>query len=264
MKNVSRLCRGLIAGAILGLSANGLAAHSVQLAPNTTFSPAQQTAIEKIVHNYLVSNPEVLVEASKALRDKTEKEQLSRVQKAIMANKADLFHNPQTPAVGDPKANINVVEFFDYQCGHCRSAAPAIKALMKDNPNVRFVFKELPIFGGNSKYAAQAALAANQQNKYLELHNKIFSADGPLSKDQVTQYATEVGLDMTNLTKAMNSPALEQQIRDNFRLAEKLGIMGTPAFIIGNLETNQFKFIPGAASESILQAAIQAVKTGNN
>lgn len=260
MKYAPRFCHRLLASAILGVSAIAMAA---QPQATTPFSPQQKTAIETIVHHYLVSHPEVLVEASKSLQEKTEKAQQSRVQKAIVANKADLFHNPQTPAVGNPKAALNVVEFFDYQCGHCRTAAPAIKALMKTNPNVRFVFKELPIFGSNSKYAAQAALAANQQDKYLLLHNKIFSADGPLSKDEVMQFATDIGLDTSQLSKAMSSPALEKQIRDNFRLAEQLGIMGTPAFIIGNTQTNQFKFIPGAASKSVLQTAIQAVKTDN-
>lgn len=251
-----KLCRLL---GVITLCAATSAFASAQ--PSDVFSASQKTAIEKITRAYLINHPDVLVEASKSLQAKAQKEQMSHVQQAILNNKKDLFNNPDTPTAGNPKATIHVVEFFDYQCGHCRSAAPIIKTLMAHNPAVQFIFKELPIFGGDSKYAAEAALASHAQGKYLALHNKLFSADGPLSKTQVMRFASDVGLDNSQLSTAMNAPAIEQQIKDNFRLAESLGIMGTPAFVIGNTQTNQFQFIPGAASESILQKAIQSVKT---
>lgn len=256
MKILSKLC-GLFS--VITLCATTPVFASAQ--PPAVFSAAQKTAIEKITRAYLISHPDVLVEASKSLQAKAQKEQMSHIQQAILNHKKELFNNPHTPTAGNPKATIHVVEFFDYQCGHCRSAAPMIKTLMAHNPAVQFIFKELPIFGGNSKYAAQAALASNSQGKYLALHNKLFSADGPLSKEQVMTFASDVGLDKPQLSTAMNAPVIEQQIKDNFRLAESLGIMGTPAFIVGNTQTNQFQFIPGAASESVLQKAIQSVKT---
>lgn len=230
------------------------------LAAGTTFTPKQKTAIEKIVHSYLVAHPEVLVEASQALQAKQAQQQQSKAMAAISANKKALFHDPNTPTAGNPDGNVYLVEFFDYQCGHCRAVFPAIEHIMQKDKNVKFFFKELPIFGGASKYAAKAALYANTQGKYMPLHDALFSAKDMLTKDKVNQFAQQAGLNVATLTNTIQSPKYEAMIRANFALAQKLGIMGTPAFIVSNKAETKFQFIPGATSEQGLQAAIQAVQ----
>jgi protein-disulfide isomerase len=247
----------------LAMTALTFATASV-LAANTThthvFTPIQKKAIEKIVHKYLVAHPEVLVEASQALQAQQQQQQQSKAMQAISANKKALFHDPNTPVAGNPNGSVNVVEFFDYQCGHCRTVFPIIESIMQKDKNVKFFFKELPIFGGASKYAAKVALAANAQGKYLSLHDAIFSAKDALTKDKVNQFAQEAGLDVSKLTSEIQKPKYEAMVRANFALAQKLGIMGTPAFVISNKAETKFQFIPGATSEQGLQAAIQAVQ----
>ena len=180
--------------------------------------------------------------------------------KAIEANKRQLFNDPNTPTAGNPNGNVYFVEFFDYQCGHCREVYKVVKNIMAKDSNVKFIFKELPIFGGPSKYAAKAALAANKEGKYLELHNKLFESQEMLTQAKIKTYITSINLDVDKLTREMQNPKYEKDIRGNFALAQKLGIMGTPAFVISNKAETRFQFIPGAASEQRLQAAIQAVQ----
>jgi protein-disulfide isomerase len=224
------------------------------------FTPVQKTAIEKIVHQYLVQHPEVLVEASQALQAKQVQAQQGKAMQAISANKEALFNDPNTPTAGNPNGNVYVVEFFDYQCGHCRTVFPVIESIMAKDKNVKFFFKELPIFGGASKYAAKAALASNKYGKYLAFHDKLFSAKNMLDEDKVKQLAQQSGLDVKKLTAEMQDPKYEAAIRANFALAQKLGIMGTPAFVVSNKAETKFQFIPGATDEQGLQAAIQAVQ----
>ncbi len=224
------------------------------------FTSTQKTAIEQIVRNYLIQHPEVLVEASQALQNQQANQQESQSIKAIAANKKALFNDPNTPTAGNPNGDVYLVEFFDYQCGHCRAMSDVIKKVMAQNKNVKVFFKELPIFGGASVYAAQAALAANAQGKYVVLHNAIFSAQDTLTQEKVNQLAQTAGVDVAALTREMQKPVYAAQVRANFALAQKLGIMGTPALVISNKAQTKFQFIPGATSMSNLQAALAAVQ----
>lgn len=236
------------------------AAYAAAPTTSPTFSPKQTKAIEKIIRSYLVANPQVLVEVAQSLELQKRQKQQSQAMTAIGKNKQDLFANPDSPAIGPKKPTAYVVEFFDYQCGHCRAVAPAVTNIMKKDKTVRFVFKELPIFGGASKLAAQAALAANKHGKYKAVHDALFSATSALNKQSVLKYATKAGLNASKISKEMNKHDIEKQLRDNFQLAQKLGIMGTPAFVISNGAMTKFQFVPGAVDESRLQAMIQAVQ----
>jgi protein-disulfide isomerase len=228
----------------------------------TSFTPVQTTAIEKIVHDYLVTNPEVLVEASKTLQAQQQKKMESEAMTSVMQNKAKLFDDAQSPSVGDKAAPVAVVEFFDYQCGHCREMQPQVDKLIQQDKSVRVIFKELPIFGGASQLAAKAALAAAMQpgNKYYAFHNALFGAQGPLNNDSIMAIAKKEGLDAAKLQKDMNSPVVEQQLKSNFELAQALHVMGTPTFVIGNKAETKFKYIPGATSLDDLKKQINAVK----
>ena len=231
----------------------------VNAAQDNQFNPKQKTAIQKIVHEYIVTNPEVLVEASRALQQKQQQNMVQNARQAIQANAKQLFNN-QSPVAGNKQGKVNLVEFFDYQCIHCKQMVGVIGGLIKTNSDLRVVYKEFPIFGPNSQYAAAAALAANKQGKYHALHNALMAEKNKLNKDSVLRIAKKVGLDTEQLQKDMKDPAIKKELEANLDLAKKLGLGGTPAFVVAaNPLKDAMKafFVPGAASQAMLQGLIK-------
>lgn len=226
------------------------------------FTPEQIKHLDIIIHDYLVKNPHVLVEASRALQMQQEKKLRAEAQTGIIQNKTALFNNPNSPAIGNQAASVTLVEFFDYQCGHCRVVAPAIEKLISEDKNLQVIFKELPIFGGVSDYAAKAALAAAKQpgNKYYIFHTLLLTSSAPLTKESIMEIAKKAGLDITALNKDMDSPEIQQQLHDNMELAQALKIVGTPTFVITNNTHTKFAYIPGAASMEELKKEMQKVQ----
>jgi protein-disulfide isomerase len=229
----------------------------------TTFTPSQVKELHKIIYNYVVNNPEVLVAASEKLRQKAQAKEQAVAMGAIKANTKEIFNDPHSPVAGNPKGDVTLVEFFDYQCGHCKAMEPVVENIMASNKNLRVVYKELPIFGGASQYAAKAALAANMQGKYQAFHQALMKAKNPMTKEKVMAIAKKVGLDTKKLKKDMDSNTVENAIKADFALAQKLQLMGTPAFIIGNKSGTDFKFMPGAVPQATLQKAIAAAAANN-
>ena len=157
-------------------------------ATNNAITPAQKTEIQEVVRQYLLDKPEVLVEALQNFQRK-QYEQAEQTVKKTQANVSQfanaLFKQNNDPGVGNPNGKVTVVEFFDYQCSHCIDMAPVIDSMIKSNPDVRLVLKEFPIRGPMSQFAARAALAANKQGKYYELHNALLTAQQPLTEASV-------------------------------------------------------------------------------
>jgi len=245
------------------IAAFAFAAISVAYAAPTTtsFTPAQVAQLHTIIHDYLVANPQVLVEASQVLQAQQEKKMEASAMSGIAANKTALFDNAESPSMGSKNAPVTLVEFFDYQCGHCREMEPEIEKLIAQDKNLHIIFKELPIFGGMSTDAAKAALAANMQpGKYYMFHNLLLTSEGGLTKEKVMDLAQKAGLNIATLNKDMASPVVDKQIRDNFKLAQALKIMGTPTFVITNKAETKFAYIPGATSLTDLQAKIASVQ----
>jgi protein-disulfide isomerase len=240
------------------------------LAMAASFDKDQVTEIQKIVHEYLVSNPEVLVEASQALQKQEMSKIEEKAQSAIVANAKALFADTSNPVLGNPKGNITIIEFFDYQCPHCKDMGVVVEAAIKNNKDVRVVLKELPIFGATSKDATSAALAANLQgaDQYQKFHKALLTAPNPLNKTRVMAVAKTVGLDVKKLEKDMQSDAIQKQIDENFKLAQALELVGTPSFVIGKWvvdgKDNTGKdalFVPGVVDEAGMQDLINQVKT---
>lgn len=223
---------------------------------------AQKQDIEKVVHDYIVTNPEVLVEASQALQQKQQAQMQQKVQSAISANAADLFNDTMSIA-GNPKGQVTLVEFFDYQCIHCKKMAPVISGVVAADKNVRVIYKEFPIFGEGSEVASKAALAASMQGKYQQMHDALIKSDKKLNKDVVMNIAKSVGLNLYKLKTDMASKSVTEALDKNRQLAEKLHLMGTPAFIVAATPEGQLKsgteplFVPGAMSEQALQDLIK-------
>jgi|GEM_PF-561300 len=220
-------------------------------------SPAKQRQIEQVIRNYLVSNPEILVEAQKALIAKRKQAVQAHISKAIPENTQALFFS-KSPSAGNAKGKITIVEFFDYQCRHCKEMTMIMDNILANNKDVRIVYKDYPIIDNVSRYAAKAALAAAKQGKYLAFHRALMQAP-TITKETINKLAESLALDPTRFADALKSPAVEDQLEENRELGEKLGIRGTPAMIIASqLSSPEIKsyFIAGATSQKKLQAII--------
>ncbi len=248
---------------------SGLVLMNVSFAEtqSATFTPEQAQQIKTIVHDYLLKNPQILVEVSKKLQQQQAAKQEVKARKAITDNAAALFGDQNTPTVGNTDGNVTLVEFFDYQCIHCKMVSPVIDKLIKANPNLRVVYKSLPIFGKVSQMAAVAAMASIKQGKYNEFHEALMAADKRLSAKVIMAIAKKAGLNTDELKKDMQSSVIKSELKQNFSLANALGIIGTPAFIIAkyNTKTNALEknangksvfFVPGAAEQVYLQHRI--------
>ena len=172
------------------------------------FTADQVTQLHQIIRDYLVSNPNVLVQASQALQAQQEQKMQSVAIAAIQNNKTELFDDSNSPTLGSKTAAATLVEFYDYQCGHCKQMAPIIEKLIGSDKNLHVIFKELPIFGENSKFAAEAALASEKQGKFYVFHNLLLSSNSALTKEKVMQLAKHAGLNIAKLKLEMPSPAI--------------------------------------------------------
>ncbi|MDO8289397.1 MAG: DsbA family protein [Parvibaculum sp.] len=215
------------------------------------FNKTQTKAIEQIVRDYIVAHPEVLIEAMTSL-DAKEAAAKKKVQdSAISKNRDAIFNDPTSFVAGNPKGDVTIVEFFDYNCGYCKRAVqPLLDTVAKDG-KVRLVLKELPILGPSSVTASHAALAAHRQGKYMELYKALYAHKGPLDDEAVFNIAADIGLDIKQLSKDMMDPAIAKIIAKNEKLAEALSISGTPSFVIGD------RFYPGVQDTDQLVAAIK-------
>ncbi len=229
---------------------------NAEAAASDAFSSQQVQQLQQVVHDYLVSNPQVLVEASEALRDQMQQGQEKAAMGAIKNHTKQLFNDVHSPVAGNPQGGVTLVEFFDYQCGHCKEMTEIVDQLIKANKNLRVVFKEMPIFGGASEFASEAALASQKQGKYFAFHNALMKAGNPLSKEKILEIAKSVGLNTDQLNKDLAASEISNQIENTMQLAQDLKLMGTPAFVLANRSGTQFAFIPGATSQKALQTQI--------
>lgn len=203
------------------------------------------------VRAYLLEHPEVIEEAVQKLQEKKVAEAANLAKAGMVKHRKALEQDPRD-FVANPNGKITVVEFFDYRCGYCKTSAPEILQIIRENPDVRFVFKEFPIFGEVSETAARIALTAEGKTKALQLY-KALMEDRGLDEAALDRHMVEAGLDPATVRKAAASPAITEQLDDVRTLAQALGLQGTPAFIIGDY------VIPGADLDAV-KAAIAKVK----
>jgi len=207
--------------------------------------PAAQKQVIKVVHDYLVKNPEILVDMSTELDKRQKAAEAAAQEKAIAKDAKLLFHSPHGYVAGNPNGKVSVVEFFDYNCGFCRHALPTVVKLTKTDPDVRVVLKELPIFGKDSEDASRVALASLQQDpsKYFELHQRLFEQPGKADEAKALSIAKSLGLNVDQLKKDMHDPTVDATLKENRQLAIDLGLQGTPLYLVGT------KVIPGAPDD---------------
>lgn len=221
-------------------------------------SEAQKQAVEQQIRQFIMNNPEVMMESLQAYDAKQRDEQEQAAQKAVASNRDALERDANTPVGGNVKGDVTVVEFFDYRCGYCKKVLPSIQELIKSDSSVRLVFKELPILGPDSVTAARAALATWRiaPDKYVPLHVALMEARGELSEARVLEMAKKIGIDSDKLKATMNDPQITAQLERNSALAQTLQIGGTPAFVIGG------KLVPGAVDLATLQEMVKAARAG--
>jgi protein-disulfide isomerase len=205
------------------------------------------------VRAYLLEHPEVIEEAVVKLRQKQTLEQAKASASTLSKYRQQLERDPRDLVI-NPNGEFTVVEFFDYRCGYCKVVAPEVVKLIQENPDVRFVFKEFPIFGEVSDSAAKLALTPQGKAKGVELY-KAWMADKGLDEAALDRHLADAGLDPAAVRKAANDPAIAAQIHDIRLLAGALGLQGTPAFVVGDY------VIPGADIGSV-RAALAKVKSG--
>ena len=214
------------------------AAMSQSLAQDagTTLTPSQKYEVKTIVQEYIKNNPEIILEAIRVLREREGQAQPKQMKQHPIHNKEQLLNDPASPVAGNPNGNVTIVEFFDYLCQYCRQVFPDIQSLLKQDKNIKYIFKELPILSKNSEIAARVALVIwkNYREKHLEFHTKMMKSRSNLTERRILRIAKSVGAKIDLVKNQMYSSDINVSLRQNFKLAQRLGVSGTPGFIIGN------------------------------
>lgn len=225
-----------------------------------SFSPAQRAEIEAIIKNFLLKNPEVLADVMAELEKRQASAEAEKAKGAIKQNEQALFNSKYQVVLGNPKGDVTMVEFFDYNCGFCKRAFADMMDLMKSDPKLRVVLKEFPVLGQGSVEAAQVAVAVFMQDrsgkKYLEFHQKLLTGRGQADRTRALAVAKEVGLDMARLEKDMANPEVKATLEESYRLAQSVGINGTPSYVIGD------DLIIGAVGLATLREKINTARCG--
>ncbi|MEQ8745182.1 DsbA family protein [Pyruvatibacter sp.] len=244
----------LLVAAPIGASAQQSAPQEgVQLGEDV-FSDVQKEAIGEVIRDYLIANPQLMLEVMDALDAYESIAEREQQRVIINANRDALERDGVSYVAGNPEGSITVIEFFDYRCPYCKQTADDMQKLIETTDDVRLVLKELPILGPDSTVASQAAIAAVPQGKYLPFHFALLRSEGKLDREKVMEIAEDVGLDVDRLARDMESARVEAIIDNNRALAREVGVRGTPAFIIGD------ELVPGAAPLEALEARIEAVR----
>ncbi|MCK1277379.1 DsbA family protein [Bradyrhizobium sp. 61] len=196
-------------------------------------SQIPQDEFEQRVRNYLLAYPEVVGEALSRLEAK-QGELQAAAEAALKSHEAEVFQDPDSPVGGNPNGNVTLVEFFDYNCPYCRAMTPVMAKAEAADPQLRIVYKEFPILGQDSVFAAKAALAANKQGKYVAFHRALYQVRGQIDEAKVIEVAASVGLDVSRLKSNMQDAAINAMLAKNLKLAQTLQINGTPVFVTAN------------------------------
>jgi len=231
--------RNLLATAVAGASGvlvGVVGAHFLNPAPHG------RGAIEATVHDYILEHPEILPEAMHRLEAREAARSISSERRAIETPFAGAW-------AGNPHGDVTLVMFTDYSCGYCRASAPDVKRLLAEDPKLKVVWREIPILGPDSETAARAALAAAKQGRYFAFHQAMFSG-GRADPAHVAEVERQTGLDASRLAADEAAADVRQEIAANLALSGRLGVSGTPAFVIGD------QMLSGAVGYEALAKAI--------
>ena len=215
-----------------------------------------RAAVEAIVRDYLLANPEILYEMQAAYEAKQQAERQERARRTLAERRDEVFSSPHQTEIGNPDADVTVVEFFDYNCSFCARALDDMDAMLADDPKLRFVLKEVPIIRPESVGAHRVSLAvyALAPEKYGEFHRALFAADGVKTDRKALEVALSLGLDEKAVREAANAATVTEAFREATGLAEALGVTGTPSYVIGD------ELLFGAIGADTLRAKVAAMR----
>ena len=219
-------------------------------------APIDKEQINAAIREYLLENPEIMLDVQDALQEKQQAQQRLAQSGAIEDNRAAIFENMVDPVLGNREGADTVVEFFDYNCGFCQRAMADMVSMMEDDSELKFVLKEFPILGPDSEAAHRVALAFQDLHpeKYAEFHLRLLGFDGRANEELAVRIATELGAGEPKLPTRMQDASIDERIRNTYALASELGITGTPAYVIGD------EVISGAMGQSVLTQKIANVR----
>ena len=217
------------------------------------FSESEMATIKQLALEALLENPEILREASRILQAREEQQRNDNVSNLIREYSSELTNTEDTVVIGNPTGDITIVEFFDYNCPYCKTAATDLQNLIKADENIKFIPREWPILNNNSVIAAKAALASIAQGKYKEYHWRLMK-EGSLTETKIFEIAKNLEIDIASLKKDMESEFVINHIAKSTALARRIGFSGTPLFII------EGKFFPGFIPLEELELIISDIR----
>jgi protein-disulfide isomerase len=246
---------------IAALFAFLLASPTVLVAQSQSFNAAQRGEIERIVREYLLKNPELMQEVLAELDKRQALAEAEKHRTAVKQHSEAIFNSPRQVTIGNTQGDVTVVEFFDYNCGYCKRAMVDMLDLLKGDGKVKFVLKEFPVLGEASVQAAQVAAAVRMQDKtggkkYLEFHQKLLTGRGPADKARALAAAKEVGLDVARIERDMAGDEVKATLEESFKIAEALGLNGTPSYVVGN------DVLIGAVGLNALKEKVNSARCG--
>jgi protein-disulfide isomerase len=222
----------------------------------TSDGKVDRTQIEAIIRDYLLKNPEILLEVQDALDAKQKEEQRIASEGVIRQDRDEIFNSKYDGVVGNPNGKVTIVEFYDYNCGFCKRAIQDMRALTKADPDLRFVLKEFPILGPDSQKASVVSMAFHKlmPEKYGAFHNALLGGEGRATEAAAIKVALSLGEDEAKLREAMKDPEIPQIFSKTYDLANRLTITGTPSYVVGN------EVVFGALGQEVLAQKIAAAK----
>ena len=251
----SRSYRSWFAYCTTALAAVGLVLVMMMPLPSRAadFSPEQKESIRVLIKEYLIANPEIIQEAMNELEKRQTENEKAAQAKAVTELMPALSQSARATVIGNPKGDVTLVEFFDYNCGYCKSALNDLVKLVKEDSKLRVVIRDFPVLGPESVEAAVVAVAARQQfsgAKYLEFHQKLLETKGRIGKDRALAVAKDLGADLSKLSKDMELTETKTLLSETMTIADALRLQGTPAYVVGN------EVVFGAVGYDALKSAI--------
>ncbi len=243
-----------------GAAAQALSAPALSAMPQAqpagagVFTPPQRQAIVDILRQALKSDPSILRDAVEAMRADDGAREEAATRAAIVASRQALTRTPGDPVAGNPNGDVTLVEFFDVRCPYCRRMLPVLSDLLRQDRNVRLVYKDIPILGAASVLGTRAELAAQKQGGYQKMHDALMAGTPDIDMHVIESAARQSGLDWDRLQRDMNDPSVQQRIDTNLELAHRLQVQGTPAYVVGDT------MLPGAVALADLQDAVGAAR----
>lgn len=224
----------------------------------------QKAEVNTLIKTYVQEHPQDIVESIVKHRQDA---QDSEAKKLINAHKDAIFEDARDPFLGTVDAPIEIVEFMDYQCGHCKETAPELEAFVAGRNDVKLTIKMLPIFGGASAKAAKASLAAfaQGQDKFRQVHKALLAHKGALKDEDIAKASKDSGVDADKGKAVADADSTQKHIDENFDLAQSVNIVATPTFAVINKKSGGVAFIqglPAHGADKVLNKAIEKAKKG--